>query len=182
MPQPPGRGIQALRKRCGLSIRQLGAKAGVTAGFISAVERGKNSPSIATLQRILVALGTDLQTFFGNAEPDAAGPVYPREAMRTISDRERQYTMLLPRSKNIPMALLDEHLHPGKAPPPYETLPSDIAGYVISGQIELDVHGQQPRTVRTGDAFFVKRGTRHRGYAIGHEEARLITVFHPSGY
>jgi transcriptional regulator with XRE-family HTH domain len=90
----PGRGIQALRRRSGLSIRQPGAKAGLTAGFISAVERGINSPSIATLHRILIALGTDLQTFFGNAGPAGGGPVLPREKMQTIADKERQYTLL----------------------------------------------------------------------------------------
>ena len=44
--------IPMLRKRCGLSIRQLAELSGVTAGMISCIERGKNSPSIATLQKI----------------------------------------------------------------------------------------------------------------------------------
>ena len=45
--------LQMLRKRCGTSIRQLARRAGVAPGIISCIERGKNSPSISTLQKIL---------------------------------------------------------------------------------------------------------------------------------
>ena len=40
--------------------------------MISCIERGKNSPSITTLQKILGALGTDLAAFFA-ARSQATG-------------------------------------------------------------------------------------------------------------
>ena len=86
--------IQMLRKRCGLSIRQLAGLSGVTAGMISCIERGKNSPSITTLQKVLSALGTDLATFFSAKTTRQDGPIFLREHMRAIGDGDRTYTIV----------------------------------------------------------------------------------------
>jgi transcriptional regulator with XRE-family HTH domain len=174
--------IQMLRKRCGLSIRQLAALAGVTPGIISCIERGKNSPSIATLQKILAALGTDLAAFFTGDVQGPEGPVFAREHMRTISDGDRTYTIVFSKRRGIRIELFDEHYRRSRQRPPFETLRCDVAGYVISGALTLEIEGQPKRTVRPGDAFYIPRGQVHRGYNAGDEPARLITAYHPAKY
>jgi len=57
-----GRGGVAIRLRGartgrGLSLRALAAAAGVSASYVSALERGHAQPSIATLQKLARALG-----------------------------------------------------------------------------------------------------------------------------
>ena len=37
-------------------------------------------------------------------------------------------------------------------------------------------------TLRPGDAFYVTKGTAHRGYAHGDEPVRLVSVYHPPRY
>lgn len=177
-----GHRIQLLRKRSGLSIRELAARSGVAAGMISYVERGRNSPSLATLQKILSALGADLGRFFANQRSDSAGPVFPREQMPTVSDRERSYTILLARKPGIRLEMFDEELRPTRVKPDYETLECDVAGYVLSGSLMLEMEGQRRKTVRPGDAFYVPRTTPHRGYAVGGQPVRLVTVYHPPRY
>lgn len=174
--------IQSLRKRCGYSIRELAAKAGVSAAMISYVERGVNSLSLSTLQRVLAALGSSLAEFFAEKEADGEGPVFAREQMRVVSDPERTYTILLSKRPGVQVEMFDEHIRPSRQKPEFETLKCDVAGCVLAGKLALDVKGEKRRTLRTGDAFYVTKGTTHRGYALDGEEARLITVYYPGSY
>ncbi len=174
--------IQVLRKRCGMSIRQLAGFAKVTPGIISCIERGKNSPSIATLQKILNALGTDLATFFSDEKEKEEGPVFFREHMRAISDGERNYTIVFPRTPGIGVEMFDEHIYPAKRRPPLETLKCDVAGCIISGSLVLEIKGRKKQTLRPGDAFYVSKGQEHRGFAASNEPVRLITVYYPGKY
>jgi transcriptional regulator with XRE-family HTH domain len=174
--------IQMLRKRCGLSIRQLAAQAGVTAGMISFIERGKSSPSISLLRQILDALGTDLHTFFGSTEAKTDGVVFLREGMQVVMDPERRYTMVFPRKEGVDVQMLDEVFTPRAKKPPLEKFPCAVAGYILSGQLILEVKGRPVKTLRPGDAFYVPADTEHRGYAAPEEPVRLITVYSPARY
>ncbi|MCJ7824787.1 MAG: helix-turn-helix domain-containing protein [Anaerolineales bacterium] len=51
-----GERIRQRRKELGLTLRELGSQTGLTASFLSQVENNQTSPSIASLQRIAVAL------------------------------------------------------------------------------------------------------------------------------
>ena len=104
--------LQSLRRQRGLSIRRLGERAGVTAAMISCIERGRNSPSLATLQKILAALGLDLASFFGAKPAPQDGPVFVGAQMRAASDAERNYTILFPKRRDIAVEMLDEYLYP----------------------------------------------------------------------
>ena len=128
-----------LRKRCGLSIHQLAGLSGVTAGMISCIERGKNSPSITTLQKVLSALGTDLATFFSAEKKRQDGPVFLREHMRAISDGDRTYTIVFGKQPGVGLEMLDETIRPSKRRPPFEILKCDVAGYILSGKLALEI-------------------------------------------
>jgi transcriptional regulator with XRE-family HTH domain len=182
MQREVGHRVQTLRKRCGMSIRQTAERARVTAGMISCIERGKTSPSITTLQKILTALGTDLAAFFAGHAEGEPGPVFPREAMRTISDGERNYTIVFAKRDEIHVEMFDEHIYPGRRRPPFETLQCDVAGYIIGGRLVLEIRGRDRQTLRPGDAFYIPKGQEHRGWAAKDQPVRLITVYHPAKY
>ncbi|MCX7825314.1 MAG: helix-turn-helix domain-containing protein [Verrucomicrobiae bacterium] len=177
-----GARIQSLRKRYGMSIRELAQKAEVSAAMISYAERGVNSLSLVTLQKVLTALGTSLTEFFSGENADGEGPVFARERMRTVTKEERTYTILLNRRPGVQLEMFDERIRPSRKKPEYAKLKCDIAGYVLMGSLVLDVKGEEKRTLRPGDAFYVCKGTAHRGYAAGDQEARLVTVSYPASY
>ena len=52
--------IKRLRIRNGLTLEELASRCELTKGFLSQLERDLASPSIATLEDILEALGTSL--------------------------------------------------------------------------------------------------------------------------
>ena len=59
-----GQKIKRLRTKNGLTLEELASRSELTKGFLSQVERNLTSPSIATLNDILEALGTTLAAFF----------------------------------------------------------------------------------------------------------------------
>ena len=62
--QQVGDHLRDVRTRHGFSVRALAARAGCSPSFISQVEHGQASPSIASLERLVQALGMTWATFF----------------------------------------------------------------------------------------------------------------------
>ena len=56
--------IRFLRRRRGWSLRELADRSGLSASFISQVERSRNSPSVASLEAICRALEVDVVDLF----------------------------------------------------------------------------------------------------------------------
>jgi transcriptional regulator with XRE-family HTH domain len=55
----PGELVRSTRERLGLSQRQLAVRAGTTQAVVSRVERGRVSPTFATLRGLLIAMGEE---------------------------------------------------------------------------------------------------------------------------
>ncbi|HKZ69924.1 MAG TPA: helix-turn-helix domain-containing protein, partial [Anaerolineales bacterium] len=64
-----GKRICSRRKEAGLSLRELGRRTGLTAGFISQVENDRVSPSLNSLQRIATALEVPMFHFLNESTP-----------------------------------------------------------------------------------------------------------------
>ncbi|MGI8998934.1 MAG: helix-turn-helix domain-containing protein, partial [Candidatus Limnocylindria bacterium] len=64
-----GASLRSVRRRRELTLRKVADSAGVTESFLSQVERDIASPSIATLRRIAVALGTSIGVILDEAGP-----------------------------------------------------------------------------------------------------------------
>ncbi len=52
--------LSTLRAKAGLSVTELARRAGVNAGSISRIERGMQSPSLATALQIATVLAVDV--------------------------------------------------------------------------------------------------------------------------
>lgn len=63
-----GSKLKALRIKNNLTQEELGERCDLTKGFISQIERNLASPSIATLNDILISLGSNLKIFFQDWE------------------------------------------------------------------------------------------------------------------
>ncbi len=65
-----GRRIATLRKRSGFTQEQLAEAAGYSVEFISLVERGVNSPTVAGIDRIAQVLKVEAKELFSFDEED----------------------------------------------------------------------------------------------------------------
>lgn len=178
-----GNRVRELRRKCKMTLRDLSAKSGIAPSYLSNLERGVNSPTLATLHKVLAALDTDMENFFTAAnDKDSDGFVFVREKMRTVSDEGRRYTFLLPKREDIKAEVLEEYVMPQEVRSEFETLRCDIAGMLLDGVMELEVDNEKKAMLRGGDAFYIPAGRRHRGRCISSEPVRLITIYVPPKY
>jgi CheY-like chemotaxis protein len=64
-----GAAIRERRKGLGLTLAQMAQRTGVSLGYLSQIELGKNSASIETLYRISLGLGTRMSELFQTVQP-----------------------------------------------------------------------------------------------------------------
>lgn len=134
------------------------------------------SATLATLRKLLVALGSEIGPFFAAEQPVAEGWVFRRPQMQTTSDVGRSYTFLLPARADIQFNMLDEELFAGEQPE-FESLEGDLAGYVLAGELRLELAGEPPQILHPGDAFYVPAGRPARGRCGAGKSVRLVSVF-----
>lgn len=71
------RQIKRLRESRELSQRDLARASGLSRNTVSLLERGRTSPTLATLQRIADALDVDIRSFFQTALRPGGGAFHP---------------------------------------------------------------------------------------------------------
>ena len=170
-----GRKLRALRLRAHWSMRELARRAGVAVSYVSNLEAGRVSATLAGLRKLLVVLGSDIGPFFTLEQPAVEGWVFRRQQMQATSDVGRSYTFILPARADIRLIMMDEEMFAGE-PPEFETLEGDFAGYVLSGELVLEFAGEPPQVLQAGDAFYAPALRPVRGRCGAGKSVRLVTV------
>jgi quercetin dioxygenase-like cupin family protein len=70
------------------------------------------------------------------------------------------------------------HLNLGageRLPPHMHAVP--VVGYVVSGKIQFEVEGEQPRTLSAGDAFFAPANTRVNRFEAVEGPAQAVVTY-----
>ena len=147
-----GHKIKQLRVQKGLTLEELASRCELTKGFLSQMERNLTSPSIATLNDILEALGTSLSEFFREAKEEKV--VF--QSKDFFVDERDGYTVnwIVPNSqKNEMEPILIEILPDQKT---FEVSPSDGEefGYVLDGRVTL-INGDKEYIVKKGETFYL---------------------------
>ena len=154
-------GIASAFIGCRLTFRCASWRAalGLAVSYLSNLEAGRLSPSLAMLRKVLVALGTDLEPFFANSPAIPKGHVFRLQQMRRVADGSRSYTFILPPRPDIRLIMFDEVLFAGEDPQ-YESLTGDLAGYILTGELILEVQGEPRRRSGPGMLSMCQPGDR----------------------
>lgn len=173
-----GRRLRALRTDRGMTILDMAAKAGVSAGSISQIERGASNPSISTLQKLRAALGVTLWSFLENdAEPPRENRYVRRPGERpkiVVGGSHFTKELLSPRDNNQ-LRFMILTIPPQAQSTDVLTGPGDKAGYVMSGHVELTV-GDEVFELAEGDSFQFPSTIPHYLTNRSENEARLIWI------
>jgi transcriptional regulator with XRE-family HTH domain len=189
VPSSLGARIRHERQAAGLTVRKLAARIKVSPSLISQIERGRASPSVATLWAIATELGRPVGDLFSEAEaalgsPASFTPVQLRESRTAITlaggvrwerltpspDHEVDfiYVVYPVGSESCPPDALSQH--GGKE-----------YGYVVSGKLGVQI-GFDEHVLRPGDSIGFESHRPHRLWAIGKEPAVAIwTVLNRRG-
>ena len=179
----PGQLLRNYRLKKGVGLRELARRAKMSPASVTSIEKGYNSPTLATFHRLLKALGTDFREFFRTQETPDDTAVFPPERRRLIADAFRQYAMLLPAERGMKFELVEEVISPSEAQSEWETHDHDVGGVVLSGTgAQLEIEGMGSFPVRKQDAFYIRAGQKHRLTNRGKKPLKLITVMCPPRY
>lgn len=83
----PGAVVRAARQSSGVTQEQLAIRAGTTTSAISRLERGHVSPTVTTLETLLLCLGRDLE--LGSARREPRTEMSQLDAVATMTATER---------------------------------------------------------------------------------------------
>ncbi len=87
-----GRRVHAERKRLGLTQELLAEKAHLSTAFIGQIERGQNTASLASLEKIARALNLPLAELLRHASPKSpkAPAAYSQKILSLVRERPSQ--------------------------------------------------------------------------------------------
>ncbi|HEY8613987.1 MAG TPA: cupin domain-containing protein [Roseomonas sp.] len=172
-----GARLRALRAQHGLTILELAAKAGLSAGLISQIERGSSNPSMRTIQRLRTALDVNIWEFFGQAAlADEGDPDFVRrrdQRARIVVGRTRLVKELLSPGGDSPLRFMLITLPPGGVSEDVLLGRGEKGGYVMSGRVELTVDGRRAELIE-GDSFQFES---HLPHQLANPFAEEATVF-----
>jgi transcriptional regulator with XRE-family HTH domain len=172
-----GARLRALRAEHGLTILELAAKAGISAGLISQIERGNSNPSMKTIQRLRAALGVNIWEFFGQAAAANEGePSFVRRRerrARLVVGRTRLVKELLSPQGDSPLRFMLITLPPGGVSEDVLVGRGEKGGYVMSGRVELTVDGRRAELAE-GDSFQFESHLPHQLANPSAEEEAVV--------
>jgi transcriptional regulator with XRE-family HTH domain len=177
-----GERLRDLRRLRRATLKTIADRAGVSESFLSQVERGRASASIASLRRIANALGVSVADLF---EPD--GPPRPR-VLRKDERPSLAFGVLGRKLLLTPQPL--QHLEvfvgeldPGGStgPEPYAHGDSEELFVVIAGAVQLELGGDL-HDLEAGDSIDYRSSTPHRITNVGEERAEVMWIISPPSY
>jgi len=177
-----GTRLRALREQRGLSLRSVAEEAGVSESFLSQVERGIASPSIASLQRVAAALGTPLAPLFEG--PRTSGRVVRASERRRMMHPKRQWEDSLvtpPGSSKLQVILSVVEPGGGSGDEPYAHDSDEECVLVLSGRLHIWV-GDEFYDLGEGDSLLFESRIPHRNRNPGPTKAEVLWVTTPPSY
>jgi transcriptional regulator with XRE-family HTH domain len=173
-----GVSIRRARQASGMSMRDFATRCGLSQPFVSAVERGMSTPSIATLYRMAEVLGT---------EPSNLLPSHPTDVVDVIRVDDGQ---LVP-SSDRPGSAIGRVLlaDPGRRLEIYEYVidaeddldvwydhPGDVVLHLIEGRLRVELKGRPTVELDRGDCLVHPGAVPHRWSVVGTAPVRLFLV------
>ena len=177
-----GERLRELRRFRRATLRTIADRSGLSESFLSQVERGRSSASIASLRRIADALGVSMADLF---EPDGVpGPKVIRKHDRPAL----AFGVLGKKSLLTPKPLHHLEVFVGElqvggstGEQPYVHGDSEELVFVISGTVQLELGGEL-FDLEGGDSIDYRSSTPHRVSNTGQEVAEVMWIISPPSY
>lgn len=175
-----GRRLRALRNERSLTILELAAKAAVSSGMISHIERGSANPSIKMLQRLCGALDVSVWEILDEPKQSLANETPPfvrRRAQRprmVLGDKGLTKELLSPQYAEE-LRFMFVTMPPGSVTEEVLIGAGQKAGYLMAGTVELTV-GEHAVVLEEGDSFQFSSDIEHSLTNRSPQEAKVLWI------
>ena len=170
--------IKQLRTKNNLTLEELASRCELTKGFLSQLERNLTSPSIATLQDIVEALGTTLAKFFQEETEEKL--VFTDDDYFVDEREECTINWIVPNTQKNEMEPILLELPPQGRSHEVAVHEGEEFGYVLSGRIKLvNLDTGKVYIVKKGQTFYIKGSFSHCLKNDSAQPARVLWICTP---
>ncbi len=173
---PIGPRLRRMRLQNGYSLSKVARAAGVSVGFLSALERKQMTASVATLRRLARFYHINILALF---DPSDANPGRVTPADRKVLDAGPGVRMELLAWGNT---LMEPHL--------FRVAPSAGSGesyahdgeeflYILKGTLEISLANGETHLLQEGDSFYFESNNAHHWKNPGKRETLVLWINTP---
>ncbi len=171
--------LARLRHELGLTLAEVASQTGVSVSFLSSLERGYSSASIATLQKLAKLYKTNVLSFFANED----------SSRRLVRSRDRK---VLKPNAGVEMDLLasgskmmEPHLFrlaPGSGSGGTYSHEGEEFIFVLQGKLEVWLDEVERYVLDSGDSLYFESTQAHRWQNLSKRETSLLWVNTPASF
>lgn len=172
--------LREIRLAAALTQEELADRCELTKGFISQLENDHTSPSIATLEDILYALGTDLKEFFGEAKKEEK-VVFKKGDYFVKNAEGYNITWLVTNSQKNEMEPILLEIDAGGSVDEDMPHEGEEFGYIVEGNVMLKL-GEKTYKLEGGDTFYYPAEKTHTLTNTGSSRALIVWVSSPPNF
>jgi DNA-binding transcriptional MerR regulator/quercetin dioxygenase-like cupin family protein len=174
--QALGERLRIMRKRCGIGIVEAAEKAGISGGFLSAIELSRANASVATLQRLAAAYGTTVLEFFDL--PHRANRLVRPQDRRVLKTESKVTMEVLSFGTRMLQCMMFRVPQRSGSDGAYSHYGEEFI-YMLAGTIEFWLDEVECHILKAGDSFWFDSNMGHRWFNASEEEAVLLWVNTP---
>ena len=177
-----GERLRAIRRSRRATLRTVATRSGLSESFLSQVERGRSSASIASLRRIADALGVSIADLFD--VDNMPGPrVLRRDERPALAFGVLGRKLLLtPRPlQSLEVFVGELEVGGSTGHQPYAHGDSEELFVVLAGEVQLEVGGEV-FYLEYGDSIDYRSSTPHRATNAGDDLAEVMWIISPPSY
>ena len=186
--------LKQIRKKQGLTLRDLAQRSGLSANYLSQIERGISNPSIGTLKKIADSMNITLMSLVGSEKGGSRRLhlqkqqgeevkvvrrekrkilVYPggqRKAFLLTPDLQRRLEVLL--TEENPQSVMEDewYQHEGEE-----------FGFILEGRYEVTIE-DKTYILEEGDSICFPSHFPHKMRCIGEKAAKTLWVITPPSF
>jgi mannose-6-phosphate isomerase-like protein (cupin superfamily) len=167
--------LRKLRAQRGVGLAKAAAAAGISVGFLSAVERSHMSASVGTLRKLARFYGTNILDFFDPTEPNIR---LVRPPARKVLEAGPGVRMELLAWGNTVMEPHLFRIAPQAGSGDSYTHEGEEFLFVLRGELQISLAGEKYHLKR-GDSFYFESATPHHWKNPGRSETWLLWINTP---
>jgi DNA-binding transcriptional MerR regulator/quercetin dioxygenase-like cupin family protein len=174
------RQLRQLRLKQGLSLRQASAHTGLSASFISLIERGLANPSVAVLQKLTASYGTSIADLL--SLPQRASQKLIRPADRHVSDAAAGVKLQQLTFGDRRMEVHIFEVDPGAGSQESYQHAGEEFMFILDGTLEVWLDGIERYRLEKGDMLYFESSRAHRWTNPGDRPTTFLGVNTPATF
>ncbi len=177
-----GARLRRIRLSGGESMESVGRRIGVSKGYLSRIENGQVSPSIAVLAKLSNAYGVPMAAFFDSAGGETRISVVRSDERLAVNRDGTElgyvYESIVFKKPDRMTECFVVTMPPVESPRQMYSHPGEELFFVISGEVRF-IYGGTEYILKAGDTAYFDASIEHRGEAYNDRPAQALAVIVP---